>query len=112
MFDEILADCLEALAKGATIRDCLKRHPDEAAALEPLLRLAVALASEGETRLSPGAFAQGRQRLMTSARARHSQAVHQAANHRQPRYTPAAPPTQRTPFPPAYQLWFPVNFCA
>lgn len=108
MFDEILADCLEALAKGATIRDCLTRYPAEAATLEPLLRLAVELGREGETRLSPGAFSQGRRQLMRAAQARQAPEQPKGAiRHRQLRYTrpatPAATPSRRTPFPPYQQ---------
>lgn len=103
MFDEILADCLEALAKGATIRDCLTRYPAEAAALEPLLRLAVALSREGETRLAGGAFEQGRRRLLTAARTR------QSAAHRQPRHTPPASPLRQNAFPPYQQNGLPQS---
>jgi len=103
MFDEILADCLEALTKGATIRDCLTRYPAEAAALEPLLRLAVALSREGETRLSGDAFEQGRRRLLTASRTR------QSATHRQPRHTPPAPSLRQNAFPPYQQNGLPKS---
>lgn len=109
MFDEILADCLEALAKGATIRDCLTRYPAEATALEPLLRLAVALSREGETRLSSGAFGHGRQQLVAAARARQAQSKQKTAiHHRQPRYTPLATPQRQMPLP-AYQQPYAQN---
>lgn len=105
MFDEILADCLEALAEGATIRDCLTRYPAEAATLEPLLRLAVALGREGETRLSPGAFRQGRRLLMNAARTRQTQFQQKSTiHHRQPRHIAPAAPLRRPPFPPYQQI--------
>ena len=110
MFDEILADCVEALEKGATIRDCLMRYPDQATALEPLLRLAVALSRESQTRLSAGAFVQGRRLLALQARARQAQS--QPVNrirHRQPTLTKATPPYRRTPSSPYQQNGLPAS---
>ena len=43
-FDQILNDCLDEIESGAsTLDECLKRHPEHAAQLEPLLRAAVRL---------------------------------------------------------------------
>ena len=42
-FDNILDECLERLlVKGETLEQCLEKHPEYAAQLEPLLRTAVA----------------------------------------------------------------------
>jgi hypothetical protein len=39
--DNILNECLERLIRGESIEACLSRHPEHAAALEPLLRMAL-----------------------------------------------------------------------
>jgi hypothetical protein len=39
-FDDILNECIERIIKGATIDTCLADYPEQAAALEPLLRTA------------------------------------------------------------------------
>ena len=39
-FDNILNDCLERLADGETVSDCLARYPEHADELAPLLRMA------------------------------------------------------------------------
>jgi hypothetical protein len=41
-FENILNDCLERLAMGETIMQCLESHPEQAEQLEPLLRTAQA----------------------------------------------------------------------
>ena len=38
-FEDILDDCLERLTKGETLEHCLQRYPEQAAQLEPLLRI-------------------------------------------------------------------------
>ena len=45
-FDDILATCIERLAAGQSVESCLERFPEEAAQLEPLLRLAAAVRAE------------------------------------------------------------------
>ena len=40
-FENILDECLERMIKGETVEDCLARHPEHAAELEPLLRTAL-----------------------------------------------------------------------
>ncbi|MBM4389421.1 MAG: hypothetical protein FJ088_16920, partial [Deltaproteobacteria bacterium] len=40
-FNEILNECLEALARGQSIETCLEKHPEQAAALRPLLETAL-----------------------------------------------------------------------
>ena len=39
-FDDILNDCLEMILKGASIDDCLKKYPEYAVKLKPLLNVA------------------------------------------------------------------------
>ena len=39
-FENILDDCLERLAKGETLEQCLQSYPEQAAQLEPLLQTA------------------------------------------------------------------------
>jgi len=39
-FESILDECLERLAKGETLEQCLKSYPEQAAQLEPLLQMA------------------------------------------------------------------------
>jgi len=40
-FNEILNECLEALAQGQSIEACLEKHPEQAQALHPLLETAL-----------------------------------------------------------------------
>lgn len=87
-FDDILADCIEALEQGATIEECLTRYPAHATALEPLLRLVFSLSHESQTRLSSPAFQRGRQLLLAQAKQRQ-------AHHRHPGYPPAPSLHQR-----------------
>lgn len=92
-FDDILADCIEALEQGATIQACLTRYPAHATALEPYLRLVVSLSHESQTRLSSQAFQRGRQMMAAQAQQR-------SAQHRQPVYPPG--PFTRQSRPTAY----------
>jgi hypothetical protein len=41
-FENIFDDCLERLARGETLKQCLESHPEQAEQLEPLLRAAQA----------------------------------------------------------------------
>ena len=41
--DEILAQCLADIERGATLDDCLARYPQAAGELQPLLLLALQL---------------------------------------------------------------------
>jgi hypothetical protein len=41
-FENILDECLERLCQGESVEQCLARYPEQAAELEPLLRVAVA----------------------------------------------------------------------
>ena len=40
---EIVEECLEFLRQGRSLEECLERHPEEAAELEPILRVAVSV---------------------------------------------------------------------
>jgi hypothetical protein len=51
--DLVLENCLDSLARGATIRACLVHYPEYAAELEPLLAVAVQLKNEANVRPSP-----------------------------------------------------------
>jgi len=42
-FENILDECLDRLARGETLEQCLHRYPEQAAQLEPLLRMAQAV---------------------------------------------------------------------
>ena len=39
-FDDILNDCLERVSKGEDVQQCVRRYPEHADELFPLLRLA------------------------------------------------------------------------
>ena len=41
-FDDILNECTEGLLQGESVEQCLARYPEQAAELEPLLRVALA----------------------------------------------------------------------
>ena len=43
---EIVEECLECLRQGRSLEECLERHPEEAAELEPILRVAVSVRSD------------------------------------------------------------------
>lgn len=94
-FDDILADCIEALEQGATLQECLTRYPAHATALEPYLHLVVSLSAESQTRLSAPAFQRGRQLLSAQAqqrRAHHRQPVYPAVSATRPMRPAAYPP--------------------
>ena len=58
-FSEALNDCLERLKSGESVYDCLRRHPDLADELEPLLQVAVATMRAAES-ATPDADAKAR----------------------------------------------------
>ena len=66
--DQILDDCLERLATGATVEDCVARYPEDRDELAPLLQVAAAT-TETASSLSyrPEAKARGLNRLTTAA---------------------------------------------
>ena len=66
-FDEILHDCLVSLESGGTIKECVARYPEQAAALQPLLEATVAVHSAPLQGLSEDAFARGQAKLWAAA---------------------------------------------
>ena len=48
-FDDILSECSERLLRGESVEECLQRHPEQAAELEPLLRVAAAARKTSST---------------------------------------------------------------
>ena len=48
-FDDILNECLEQVLRGESVEECLQRHPEQAAELEPLLRVAAAARKTSST---------------------------------------------------------------
>ncbi|MEZ4870448.1 MAG: hypothetical protein R3C14_54470 [Caldilineaceae bacterium] len=86
-FEQTLATCLEALAQGATLEECLAQFPAQAEALRPLLELAITLRAHAKPQLTSTAFARGRREL--AERARQAQATQNSssvvvAGHRLP----------------------------
>ena len=47
-FSEALNDCLDRLVRGEDIHECLRRHPQQAGELEPLLHVALATINAAE----------------------------------------------------------------
>ncbi|OUC08543.1 hypothetical protein RY27_08335, partial [Litorilinea aerophila] len=92
-FEEILADCLEAIERGETVEACLAQYPQQAAELAPLLRLAVELRDMPPPSLSDVAFQRGRQQLLEAAHAR------QVAGHHNAELLPEALLAPATPAP-------------
>jgi len=85
-FEEILAECLEAVATGRhTVEECLALYPQWSDRLEPLLRLAYRLAQAPFPEPDPSFREAARERFLAAAQAR-------AAVSRQPRrFLPALP---------------------
>jgi len=67
-FEDILSICIDALARGEAVEECLARYPMHAEALAPLLQLAASLQVEDKPRLSKQSFARGRLSLATAAK--------------------------------------------
>lgn len=74
-FEEILANCLDALERGETIESCLARYPAQATELAPLLHIATTVRSTPRPRMSAQAFQRGREAVQ--AQARHQHSLHQ-----------------------------------
>jgi hypothetical protein len=62
----VLEECLELLAQGETLQDCLARYPEQAAELEPLLAAALRLQNAGE-QVSPSLLFKSRTRAQLRA---------------------------------------------
>lgn len=70
-FEHLLSDCLERLARGETVEDCLARYPQSAQELAPLLRVAQAtLATAASLRPRPEARTAIQERLSRAWRER------------------------------------------
>jgi len=70
-FDEILAECLEAVAQGQrTVEDCLALYPENAAQLESLLRVGSLLDEMRLPEADPAFQRAARERLLAGAQAR------------------------------------------
>lgn len=66
-FDTILEDCIDEIASGETpLEECLARHPQYAAELEPILFAAARLKAVGDVKPSP--FLRGRIRAQLTER--------------------------------------------
>ncbi|MDO8634847.1 MAG: hypothetical protein Q7R34_01190, partial [Dehalococcoidia bacterium] len=63
-FNEILDECVNRIAlKGETVESCLTRYPEQAAELEPYLRMATKVALTYTVTTTGGAKERARQRL-------------------------------------------------
>jgi hypothetical protein len=76
-FEKILDECLERLIQGESVEECLARYPEQAAELEPLLR--VALMAKEASSVEP------RPELKAEARHRFQSAVSDMGRQRQRR---------------------------
>ncbi|MFQ5342080.1 MAG: hypothetical protein ACE5F6_11100, partial [Anaerolineae bacterium] len=61
--DAVLGECLDALFQGATVAECLARHPEQASELEPLLRLSAEIAQVQLPAMPRADFEYGRRRV-------------------------------------------------
>ena len=68
-FDAILDDCLARLLNGESIEACLRRYPDYADQLAPLLSIAQQIQRTPPPQMRPEAFAAGRKRLRAAVAA-------------------------------------------
>jgi len=74
-FDEILAECLEAVTSGRrAIDDCLERYPQHASRLAPLLETAIRLRQAQAVEPPPALQGAVRQRFLAAARSRQAAA--------------------------------------
>ncbi len=81
-FSEALNDCLDRLARGESVYDCLARHPESAADLEPLLEVAVATMRAAESvRPDESAKARSFQRFSQAVEARAQASRTKQAEH-------------------------------
>jgi hypothetical protein len=67
-FDNILDECLARLGAGESIDACLRKHPEYAAALRPLLSAAADLIALPRPEPGAGAIEAGRRRMLTAFR--------------------------------------------
>ena len=70
-FSEALNDCLDRLVQGEEIRECLRRYPQQASELEPLLHVALAtIRAAEEAKPSPEAKARNFMRFSEAVQSR------------------------------------------
>ena len=67
----ILQECLDLLAKGSSLEQCLAQYPQEAQELEPLLRAALTARSQLSPSMPPTVRAQVRSRVLDEWDRRH-----------------------------------------
>ncbi len=79
-FEHILDECIERLLQGESVEQCLQAYPEQAAELEPLLR--VALAARKASAIEP------RPEFKAQARYRIQSALHAEKKKPQPRRIP------------------------
>ena len=79
-FEHILDECIDRLLRGESLEQCLRRYPEQAAELEPLLR--VALAAREASSVEP------RPEFRERARYQIRSVLHAGEKKRQPRRLP------------------------
>jgi hypothetical protein len=76
-FEDVLHQCLDELQDGvSTLDECLARHPEHAAQLEPLLRTAARIRKGGMIQPSPAFKARARARLTLHMQAHPRRVTH------------------------------------
>jgi len=65
-FEKILDECLERLTQGESIEECLAHYPEQAAELEPLLRIAIAAKEASSLEPRPELKAAARHRFQAA----------------------------------------------
>ncbi len=65
--DQLLEESLQALRSGASIDDCLKRFPEHAEDLRPLLEMAAALSTVEQPHPAAAAIRRSRERMLQEA---------------------------------------------
>jgi hypothetical protein len=71
-FENVLDECLACIAAGETLDACLRQHPQDAAALRPLLTSAAELTALPRPEPSTEAVDAGRRRMLTAFREQKS----------------------------------------
>ena len=64
-FDRILSECLDRMVQGESLEQCLGRHPEQAAQLKPLLRIAQAAQKASSVKPRPEFKAQARNQMLS-----------------------------------------------
>lgn len=69
-FEGILDECIDRLRRGESLEQCLERYPEQAAELEPLLRVALAAHKASSVEPRPEFKAQARYQIQSVLRTR------------------------------------------